>query len=129
MENGGLMNNKIASDMLELADLCGGDKALFANIAEFIANRILLTDVKQGIQELRTREELNTYVFQLLQAGGSLQPLSREETYHHMLPSCDDPFLIDRLLGHDGADVELKPSRFLQQKQIKRSCHEYQAHR
>lgn len=99
----------VASDMLELADICGWDKKAFARASHFIVNRILLKDLGQGMQKLRSPEELNPYIFQLMEAGEKLQPLTREEAYQAYLPQSNDPFLIDALLGRDGKRFKQTP--------------------
>lgn len=96
------MNTQVASDLLELADLCGWHKKQFADIADFILNRVLLVAQGPGVQRLRTADELRPYILQLEQAGGLLQPLSREDTYQAFLPQCEDAYLIDQLLGREG---------------------------
>ena len=102
------MNTQVASDILELADLCGWDKKQFADVADFIVNRILTTNKGGGLRQARSADELRSYVFQLEQAGGQLQPLSREDAYQAYLPCSNNPFLIDKLLGRDGVAVSNK---------------------
>ncbi len=97
---------QVASDILELADLCHWNKEQFANIADFILNRLLLVSEGKEIQRLRSSEELFPYIFQLAQAGDQLQPLSREDVYQAYLSHCDDPSLVDKLLGCDGCTEE-----------------------
>lgn len=102
------MNVQVASDLLELADLCGGDKKQFAAVADFIVNRLLLVNQCNGVERLRTDDELRPYIIQLMQAGSSLQPLSREDAYQACLPYCENPSLINKLLGCDGVAVTNK---------------------
>ena len=96
------MKVQVASDLLELADLCGGNKKQFADIADFILNRLLLINEGNGVQRLRMSNEFRPYILQLQQAGNQLQPLSREDAYQALLPFCKSPFLVDRLFGCDG---------------------------
>jgi hypothetical protein len=63
---------------------------------------VLLVQIEVGTQRLRTPDELNAYIFQFMQAGGPLQPLSREDAFQAFLPCSDDPYLVDRLLGRQG---------------------------
>lgn len=91
--------------MLTLAELCDWNKEKFVEIADFIVNRILLCETPEGNQRQRTMKELNHYVLSLFNAGNSLQPLTREELCNEWLPNAKSPYLIYKLLGHDGKEI------------------------
>ena len=95
------MNTQVANDMLELAELCGWDKRKFADMSDFIVNRLLLVKEGPGLQRPRTNDELRPYIFQLEQAGAQLQPVSREDACQYFVTALDNPFLADQLLDRD----------------------------
>lgn len=100
-----MANRKVENDLRELAKLCG-NKERFAAVADFIVNRILLVE-KKNARHLRSFTELNHYMTKLLDASGMMhETVSREVALQTLTTGCNQPSLLQALLGQDGVMIE-----------------------
>lgn len=94
-------NFMYSTSLIELALFCDGNNEVFARLSNLFIEA--LTDEREtGLRTLKPREEIESLVMGFHLAGGSIQSISREAFFQNLLPSCDDIWLLDRLLGRPG---------------------------
>lgn len=96
--------------LIELALFCDGNNETFARLSNLFIEA-LTNEIEPGLRALKPREEIESLVMGFHLAGGSIQSISREAFFQNLLPSCDDIWLLDRLLGRPGINNPIEKKK------------------
>lgn len=95
------IDSVFAPSLIELTLFCDGNNEVFARLSNLFIEA--LTDEREpGLRTLKPREEIESVVMGFHLADASIKSMTREEFFQNLLPSCDDIWLLDRLLGRPG---------------------------